>query len=273
MSAAEARPCPGPPVWPTRRAVKVAAWAAIDAAGGDSTLTPATFRCPAGLDHFHYVIQTRDQVLVRLTAAGMEVAPADLLPAPRRRYGEAGYVVCPSCGSGWGRPHYERCLIGVPAYTRPITYYESRVITMFAISIFPLDVMRRSTIRAMLPRGDDLPRKSGTNRMSVWFGGALSWAAEFGYISQDPSFITVLRRKPMVAFAGRRMDAIPGLVEQVWLAIAAVAADLPEQHTTAGQAQRERELAALRKLMQSAPGGGHPGGRGAIRVVPPPQPL
>jgi hypothetical protein len=265
--------CQGQVPYQARHDAKRAAWAEVDATGrGD--LVPVTYRCPRDPSHIHYELQEPEQVAARLTAKGVEVTPENLLPAPRRRTGEPPpWTACPSCGSGWGRPHYERCLIDVPAYTRPITQYEARVITTFAISIFPLDVMRRSTIRAMLPRGDDLPRKSGTNRMSVWFGGALNWAAEYGYISQDPSFITVLRRKPMVAFAGRRMNAIPGLVEQVWLAIAAVAADLPEQHTAAGQAQRERELDALRKLMQAAPGGGHPGGRGSARIVPAVKPL
>jgi hypothetical protein len=262
--------CPTGLVSYTGRPAAKAGGRAEAAALGRDCLTPMTWRCGEGCGGVHYRLLTPAEVEVKQAVSRGEAPPeADLA---RRPEGDVPgvYQACPGCGAGWGQPHYERCGIALPDYSRPITALEAKVITMFAISIFPLDLVRRNTIRAMLPRGDDLPRSGQKNRVSRWFAEALTWADEYGYIERRHDHILVLHRQALVAYSGRRMGEIPGLTEEVWLAIARVTATLPAEPTTEGKADRARELAALRHLMESAPGTGPHGGRGYARIVPRP---
>jgi hypothetical protein len=247
--------------YPSRHAAKNAGWAAADA-DGTPGLTPSTWKCHLdGCEGFHAAVLTREQVAARLAARGVEATP-DAMPRKPRPPGEVEYQNCPVCGSGWGRPHYpDRHELGTPAYTRELRAHDVTVITMFTISIFPMDLMRRSTIRAMMPRGTTI---------SHWFLRSLRWAEGHGYLERGPDWIRVINRTPMVVFSGRRLRGDQELVEQIWLAIAKAAAGLPEEATLEGQRQRELELAALRRLMESRPASGPHGGTGWARVVPPP---
>lgn len=195
---------------------------------------------------------------------------------------EAGYVVCPDCGAGWGKPHFERCLIPVPFYSRRLGAYQVQGLLAYALAVFPLTDVRRSTVRAMLPRGErtrrpsqaDVPGSKGRtrNRVSDTYGIALQQFEERGWIWRTPEQIRVFDRPALLRQAKRCLPNCWWLTEGVHEAIAALAADFPPAARAGEEEQRNRELAALRALMQQAPGTGPHAGRGYVRIVPrPPQ--
>ncbi len=183
---------------------------------------------------------------------------------------------CPGCGQGNGRPHYERCLIQPPDYGRRLNRHEVYALTAYVIGIFPLDVIRRSTIRALLPRGDSrgqptaAERKAGKvshNLVSDAFGSELKALARRGWIDRREDCVVVLQRWRVLRSGTRRLEGKPELAVALRQSLAGVAAGLPEEITLAGQAQRAAELRALRDLMEETPLAGPHGGRGMVRLA------
>lgn len=285
-------PCPdcGEQSYRTRDAAKAAFWATDPAAD----LTPETWRCPSGRAHYRPL--TREAVAAQLAAKGIDLAEPDLTPhppspdrLPRRRKSRpkpaAEYAACPRCGSGWGRPHYERCNVDVPDYDDQ--WMPSGVLTgltAYALAVFPLDVVRRSTVRAMLPRGVRAVRPAALarreagesrvslsnakrNRVSDAFTASLAAFRREEWIRTTETAVLIVARHPLNSTAGRRLRERPDLIVSLRQAIAVLAESLGPATTVEGQAQRERELAALRRLMQEAPAQGPHGGRGYVKLT------
>jgi hypothetical protein len=269
----------------TRMQAKRAFWA------GDhpADVSPRVRRCPSGVCHAEAM--TPAQVAEMYRQRGLEPPGEDgLLPTlPRGRAAVARpeYVVCPGCGAGWGRPHFERCRIEVPSYAGQGNLYAPLVtgLTAYSLAIFPLALVRRSTIRAMLPRGETrvpasqaakraagIPKsqRGGTasvNDTSVRFQNALRGFSRRGWIRREGGDCCVIvARYPLRRTAERLLDGRPDLISGAREAIAALAASFPEPATVEGRAQRDRELAALRRLMEDAPAQGPHGGRGYVQV-------
>jgi hypothetical protein len=191
------------------------------------------------------------------------------------------YITCPECGAGRGQPHFLRCELTVPAYTRPLGAHQFRGLTAYAIWVFPLSTVRREVIRAMLPRGSRKLRghqeqrtwrDRSRNRESDWFRETLQDLSRAGRIETTPERIRILDRPPLLRYAERALDRSGSwwLTEGVRDCVADLAAHLPLTVNPGDQAQREAELAALRRLMETTPVSGPHGGRGWVRVLPRP---
>jgi hypothetical protein len=191
------------------------------------------------------------------------------------------YVTCRECGAGWGKPHFLRCELTVPAYAQPLGSHQFRGLTAYSIWVFPLDTVRREVIRAMLPRGERTPRASfetrsakdrTRNRNSDRFREILQKLSRAGWIWITPERIHVLERPPLYHYAARALGRSGSwwLTEGVRDSVADLAAHLPLTVNPGDQDQREAELAALRQLMESTPASGPHSGRGWVRIQPRP---
>jgi hypothetical protein len=188
-------------------------------------------------------------------------------------------VVCPDCGAGRGRPHFMRCEITVPAYDRPVGIRQVRGLTAYAIWVFPLNMVRRPVIRAMLPRGQRILRgnpelrhgkKSKTrNPVSNVFGLSLEGFEAAGWIWKTPERIHVLRREQLYGYARKCLPTGWDWTVGVHQAIADLVDHFPGA-APAEQDERDRELAALRRLMETTPATGPHSGRGWARITPRP---
>ena len=192
------------------------------------------------------------------------------------------YVTCPDCGAGWGRPHFLRCELTVPAYARPLGAYQIRGLAAYAIWVFPLSTVRREVIRAMLPRGERVDR--GNREVRTWqqgkkrnlvshqFHTALRDFGRAGWVWTTPERIHVLEREPLYRFAEHALDRSDSwwLTEGVRDCVADLAAHLPAAVVPGDRVQRDAELAALRRLMEQTPAGGPHRGRGWVRITPRP---
>jgi len=181
---------------------------------------------------------------------------------------------CPGCGAGRGKPHFERCLAGAAAASeRLISRREISGITAYAIGIFPLDVVRRSTIRMMLPRGRTgaaqraRSGKGHRNVISGKFGDELRQLEGRGWIGRGEEHVAVVARASLLGYARSQLRHSADLIAALHESVAAVAAGLPEETTAAGRAQRQAELRALQQLMEQAPGTGPHSGRGHVDLV------
>jgi plasmid maintenance system antidote protein VapI len=194
------------------------------------------------------------------------------------------YITCPECGAGWGRPHFMRCVLIVPAYDRPVGIRQIQGLAAYAIGIFPLDTVRREVIRAMLPRGDRRmlahpeTRRAGErsrNAASHAYREALKYFDETGWIWRTPERIHITRnsRPKLLRYAHTCLPTGWDLTDGVHESVADLIGHLPGA-TPAGiddpEAERERELAALRRLMEKTPASGPHGGQGWVRIVPRP---
>jgi hypothetical protein len=197
---------------------------------------------------------------------------------------EDKYVVCPQCGAGYGRPHFLRCVLIVPAYDRPVGIRQVAGLAAYAIGIYPLATVRREVIRAMLPRGDRQmlahpeTRRAGQRTQNVASKAFREALQEFGrarWITRTPERISVTRnaRPKLLAHARHCLPTGWDLTEGVHQSIEDLIVHLPGP-TPAGvddpEAERERELVALRKLMETTPVSGPHDGTGWVRIVPRP---
>lgn len=189
---------------------------------------------------------------------------------------------CPGCGQGRGRPHFERCSLPEPFYGRELTRSEIRGLTDWALGTFPIDVVRRSTIRAMLPRGRTYghptpeERKAGKvskNAASNAFREELGRMKRLGAVRLSSDCVVILARETLMRHARGQLRLAPDLVPALRTTLASVAAGLPEELTVAGRAQRDAELRALKRLMEETPASGPHQGRGFVRLVGKPRML
>jgi hypothetical protein len=192
-----------------------------------------------------------------------------------------GYVACSGCGAGWGRPHFERCQIDIPVWDLHLGVNQIRGLLAYALSVFPLTDVRRSTIRAMLPRGERtlkpsracLPHSAGAktrNRVTDTFGITLRQIEEHGWIWRTPEQVRIFDRQALLRYAKGHLPACWWLTARVHEAIGLLAENFPPGITPDEITQRDRELAALRKMMQESPATGPHAGRGYVRITPPP---
>ncbi len=157
--------------------------------------------------------------------------------------------------------------------------------TAYALSVFPLDIVHRQTIRMMLPPGGirykrseanwlkiglgDLNAKKSLNKASANFGAALKKFSDEGWIDRGREFLRIRERGDLLDYAVRDLAEMPDHFIELDRAIA-----LLEQETTGSAPapqsaeQRRRELLAIQQLMKAQVQGVHWSGRGSIRFVP-----
>lgn len=153
----------------------------------------------------------------------------------------------------------------------------------YALAVFPLDVVHRKTIRAMLPRGRRKhPRETSnwtqfrrgegrhtSNAVSEEYQYALKRFAEAGWIDQGQTFLRIRDRGALLDYALDRLEEVPEYFIETDRVIELLEQELkrPKDEIPAWQ-QRERELLAIRELMKSAVQGVHWSGRGSVRFIP-----
>jgi hypothetical protein len=142
-----------------------------------------------------------------------------------------------------------------------------------ALIALDLDVVRRSTISALLPRGDGKKNRQ--------IGGALrrAWRRfeHLGWASRDGDFIRVHDRNGLRCWIDQGADATPeraASLLSVEAAVRVINARLEEGTAVSGwdaatarrhDEVRRQELIALDRLMQAVPAGT---ARPGVRVVP-----
>jgi hypothetical protein len=149
--------------------------------------------------------------------------------------------------------------------------------TAYALAVFPLDVVQRSTIRALLPVGTTRkpgpsPYQASTgksdNRVSVKFGQVLRQFAERGWIDRAPELVRILDRDALLACATSGVQGTPKHFLRLDQAAAEVQAQLRSAQSARVApmvAQRRAELAAIKQLMAGPVGGVNWSGRGSVR--------
>lgn len=153
----------------------------------------------------------------------------------------------------------------------------------YALAVFPLDVVERQTIRAMLPAGRR--RNVGvtrhlnavtkgdtsngrTNTTSEAFGDALRRFAKHGWIDRGQQFVRIRDRGALLDYALDELGEIPAHFIAIDDALDRLRREL--RQPTANDrlhAQRHRELKAIEELMRSQVQGVWWSGRGSVRFV------
>jgi hypothetical protein len=145
----------------------------------------------------------------------------------------------------------------------------ARQLAAYALAILGLDVVQRSTVRALLPTGTTKPRgvaclqrwhlgeRSGTskNRTSVTFGKALQEFETNGWIKRIPDAVEVCDRGALLDYALDGQPAVHPDMLDARRALAAVRDDLRELRRTGDLAQvgrRHGEIEALLTLLHAS---------------------
>lgn len=150
----------------------------------------------------------------------------------------------------------------------------------YALAVFPIDTVQRTTIRAMLPPGitRQVPqavvrraanRHGSKNRVSIDFGQALKFFADQGWIDRGEVLLRIRDRDALRAHA---LAGLPGVPDR-FIALEQAATQLRAQAAHAAQqkdlstlaAIRMRELQAIEQLMRSGVSGSNWSGRGSVR--------
>ena len=155
--------------------------------------------------------------------------------------------------------------------------------TAYALAIFPLDIVHRQTIRAMLPAGattryatsalrrrmDKGGGKGGArNRVSEAFQRALKHFDEENWIDRGREFVRIYDRGALLDWALRGLLEIPEHFISLDHVPAVIRVGLAEPDLpSAKAAQRHRELRAVQELMKASVQGVHWSGRGSVRFV------
>ena len=150
----------------------------------------------------------------------------------------------------------------------------------YALAVFPIDTVQRTTIRAMLPPGitRQIPqavvrratgRHGSKNRVSIDFGRALQLFADRGWIDRGEVLLRIRNRDALRAHA---LNGLPGVPDR-FIALEQAVTQLRAQAACATQrkdpralvAIRLQELRAIEQLMRSGVGGANWSGRGSVR--------
>lgn len=153
----------------------------------------------------------------------------------------------------------------------------------YALAILGLDVVQRSTIRALLPPGtramggsiaQQTQRRKGkagfakTNRVTAQFHQKLNQFEDWGWISKGHILIAVHDRQALLDHALQGQDNLPPRLLELDRAIAQIredqAAAEPDDRLIE---QRHRELRALMRLMQAPVTGVNRSGTKSVRFV------
>jgi hypothetical protein len=154
-------------------------------------------------------------------------------------------------------------------------------LTACALAILNLNVVQRSTLRAMLPRGETKRRGpvsrerwhlgerkgAGKNKTSIAFGQALQEFERQGWVERTPEFVIVRDHQALLDYAFERQPAAGRDSLNVKGAIAAARNDLRKVRDTADHdeiEQRHDEIRALLYLLH-APAAGLPRGSQTLR--------
>jgi len=150
----------------------------------------------------------------------------------------------------------------------------------YALAVFPMDTVQRTTIRAMLPPGITrrVPqavvrraanRHGSKNRTSIDFGQALQFFAGRGWIDRGEVLLRIRDRDALRAHA---LNGLPGVPDR-FIALEQAVTQLRDQAASATQrkdpdalvAIRLQELRAIEQLMRSGVSGSNWSGRGSVR--------
>lgn len=153
----------------------------------------------------------------------------------------------------------------------------------FALAALGMEIVQRSTLRALLAKGERKPRGtcngqrrrhdrriSGTkNKTSAAFGQALNEFERRGWIYRTPELVIVRDRGALLRLALRGRPAAPRELLNLQGALDAIRAEATPSHVPVEQ--RRRELRAITALMRAPAGGDVCGGPGSVRIVHKPQ--
>jgi len=151
----------------------------------------------------------------------------------------------------------------------------------FALGALGMDAVQRSTIRALLPKGERKQRGPAThqrrlhgervstskNKTTKAFGQALQDLERMGWIKRTPELVLVRNRAALLRHALRDRPAAPQQLLNLRGALDAIRADMRPSDVSSSAAlveQRRREIRAVMALMQAPPGGD---GTGSVRIV------
>lgn len=154
--------------------------------------------------------------------------------------------------------------------------------TAYALALLGLEVVSRSTLRAMLPVGVERRRTvvrdarrddwRGKNKVTEKFKEALQIFEVSGWIQRGEKYVLVRDRRALLEFALYELDEqqLPKALLDIESAVTAVQASLTDQTLTPKAIEQARaELAALRRLMVAPVLGRNRSGRGSVRRVGP----
>lgn len=159
-------------------------------------------------------------------------------------------------------------------------------LTAYALCLLDLDVVARSTIRALLGTGRvrrkhdvayarDAARgqgagHSGKNVNSQRFQDALRQFERSGWIRRGQEYLLIIDRTALFEFAVHELTLMPSKLLDLEGAVQAAQADLTRpQITPSAIEQAHRELAALRRLMRAPVSGANHTGQHSVRRVGP----
>ena len=153
----------------------------------------------------------------------------------------------------------------------------------YALAVFPIDTVQRTTIRAMLPPGTtrQVPqaivrraanRHASKNRVSIDFGQALKFFADQGWIDRGDVLLRIRDRDALRAHALSGLPDMPDMPAHL-IALEQAVTQLRAQVTSAARrddppalvAIRLQELRAIEQLMRSGVSGSNWSGRGSVR--------
>jgi hypothetical protein len=150
----------------------------------------------------------------------------------------------------------------------------------YALAVFPIDTVQRTTIRAMLPPGITrqrpqaitrraVGRGGSKNRVSVDFGRALQFFADQGWIDRGDVLLRIRDRDALRAHALSGLPDVPAhliaLEQAVTQLRAQVTSAARRKDSPALVAIRLQELRAIEQLMRSGVSGSNWSGRGSVR--------
>lgn len=153
--------------------------------------------------------------------------------------------------------------------------------TAYALAVFPLDIVHRRTIRAMLPVGQtggvrstnqrlrrSRGNSAGHNRTSVHYQDALRKFARQNWIDRGQEFIRIRERGALLDFALHDLTTVPAHALHLHAAIEAVRAELAKEGQSAASVQQRRnELLAVQRLMNSAIQGKKWSGKHSVEFI------
>ncbi|MET7890627.1 hypothetical protein [Streptomyces mirabilis] len=139
----------------------------------------------------------------------------------------------------------------------------------FALGALGMEAVRRSTLRALLPKGETKLRGPvarqrwhlgdrnglGKNKTSMAFGQALHEFEERGWVQRTPEAVIVHDRRALLGYAQEQQPAVTPDLLNIKGAITAIRNDLRRARDTADQeqlAQRHDEIRALLYLLHAS---------------------
>lgn len=132
-----------------------------------------------------------------------------------------------------------------------------------ALGALGVEAVQRSTLRALLPKGETKRRGPvarerwhlgdkaglGKNKTSMAFGQALQEFERQGWVERTPESVIVRDRQALLGYALEHQSAAPRDLLNIKGAITAIRADLRQARDTADQEQLEQRRDEIRALL------------------------